>query len=39
LIIETLTKLVTTSKQFFVGFSRFWEKMGINVVKKLLLHL
>jgi len=29
---ETLTKLLTASKQFFVGFSLFWEKIGINVV-------
>ncbi|KAL9285905.1 hypothetical protein AtEden1_Chr4g0279851 [Arabidopsis thaliana] len=25
---ETLTKLLTGSKQFLVGFSLFWEKMG-----------
>ncbi|KAL9858905.1 hypothetical protein AtNW77_Chr1g0041911 [Arabidopsis thaliana] len=24
-------KLFTTSKHFFIGFSFFWEKMGINV--------
>jgi len=29
---ETLTKLLTASKQLFVGFSLFWEKIGINVI-------
>ncbi|KAL9858930.1 hypothetical protein AtNW77_Chr1g0042151 [Arabidopsis thaliana] len=24
--------LFTTSKQFFLGFSRFWEKMGIGAL-------
>jgi len=32
LTIETLTKLLTASKQYFVGFSIFWEEMGISVV-------
>jgi len=32
LTIETLTKLFTVYKQYFVGSSFFWEKMGITVV-------
>ncbi|KAL9808875.1 hypothetical protein AtNW77_Chr00c001g0320311 [Arabidopsis thaliana] len=32
LTIETLTKLLTASKQYFVGFSIFWKEMGISVV-------
>jgi len=32
LILETLTKLFTASKQYFVGFSVFLEKMGTNIV-------
>jgi len=39
LTIETLTKLFTGSKQFFVGFRLFWEKMGISIVLTLLIHL
>jgi len=36
---ETLTKLLTASKQFLVGFSLFWEKMGVSVVWTLLIYL
>jgi len=32
LTIETLTKLFSASKQFFVGFSLFWKKIGISIV-------
>jgi len=39
LTIETLTKLFTASKQCFVGFSLFEEKMGISVVQTLLIYL
>ena len=31
MIIKTLTKLFSASKQMFVCFSFFWEKMGISV--------
>jgi len=30
--LKTLSKPFTVSKQCFVGFSLFWEKMGISVV-------
>jgi len=29
---KNTNKAITTSKQFFVGFSLFWDKMGISVV-------
>jgi len=29
---ETLTKLFNASKQLFVGFSLFWDKMNIIVL-------
>ncbi|KAL9308547.1 hypothetical protein AtEden1_Chr1g0041371 [Arabidopsis thaliana] len=32
-------KVVYCFKAIFVGFSLFWEKMGINIVYTLLLHL
>jgi len=37
--IQTLTKLFTTSKQLFVGFSLFSDKMGISIVYTLLIYL
>jgi len=32
LTIETLTNILSASKEIFVGFSLFWEKTDISVV-------
>jgi len=36
---ETLTELLTASKQCFVGFSLFWKKMDVSFVWTLLVYL